>query len=176
MSSASSSGVSSPPSRLRSISSGTRITLGAAGAASRLENRLAGNPAAGGLATQPAVHRRANVRELPLVNAAGRVLARDVREQQGVLARVVGRWRRRIAAVIGSEDQQVARSHCLEQVGQAPVKVLQATVEVDRVVAVPPKHVRLDEVDEDQAGVELLEQRFRLLDPFDVGLRWTGFV
>ena len=43
----------------------------------------------------------------------------------------------------------------VEQVGQPPVEVLEAAVEVDRVVAVAPEHVRLDEVREDEALVEL---------------------
>ena len=112
----------------------------------------------------------------PFVDPAGGVAARDVREQQRVLARVVGRRRRRVAAVVGGEDQQVARPQRLEQVGQAAVEVLQAAVEVDRVVAVAPEHVGLDEVDEDEAVVELLQQPLRLLDALDVRLRRVRLV
>ncbi len=70
-----------------------------------------------------------------------------------VLARVVGRRRRRVAAVVGGDDQQVAGLQRVEQVGQPVVEVLQAAVEVDRVVAVAPELVGLDEVDEDEAAV-----------------------
>src|SRR3954451_8783314 len=154
MSSASSSRESSPPSRLRSINSGTPINLLTAGSGSRLENHLAGNPAPWSLATKPPGHGGADVRELALVNPPGGVLARDVREQERVLARVVGRGRRGIAAVVGSENQEVARSHRLEQVRKPPVEILQAAVEVDGVVSVAPEHVGLDEVDEDQTGLQ----------------------
>ena len=123
-----------------------------------LDDRLAGTPAARGLAAEPGVHRRADVCELPLVNPAGRVLALDVREQQRVLARVVGRRRRRVAAVVGRDDQQVAGPQRREQVGQPAVEVLKTAMEVDRVVAVAPEHVRLDEVREHEALVEFLEQ------------------
>ena len=99
-----------------------------------------------------------------------------VGEQQRVLARVVGRRRRRVAAVVGGDDQQVAGPKRLEQVGQPAVEVLQAAVEVDRVVPVAPEHVRLDEVDEDEPLVERLEQLLGLLDPLDVRLRRVALV
>ena len=69
-----------------------------------------------------------------------------------------------VAAVVGGEDQRVALQR-LEDVLEPPVEVLQAAVEVDRVVAVTPEHVRLDEVDEDEAVVELLEEVDGLVDP-----------
>ena len=100
----------------------------------------------------------------------------DVGEQQRVLARVVGRRRRRVAAVVGGEDQQVAVAQRVEQVGQPAVEVLQAAVEVDRVVAVAPEHVGLDEVHEDQALVELAQQLLGLLDAVDVRLRRVRLV
>ena len=49
-------------------------------------------------------------------------------------------------------------------------------MEVDRIVPVPPQRIRLDEVDEDEALVELLEELLGLLDAFDVGLRRMRFV
>src|SRR5919201_2970962 len=121
MSSTSSPAESSPPSRLRSINSGTRII---ARGGSRLEDRLAGNPPAGCLAAQPHVDGGGDVGELALVDTTGRILSGHVGEQQCVLARVVGRGRRRIAAVIRRQDQQVSWSHRLEEVGQTPVEVL----------------------------------------------------
>src|SRR6187401_1441398 len=89
---------------------------------------------------------------------------------------MVGRRRRRVAAVIGGEDQEIAVAQGVEQVGKAAVEVLKAAVEVDRVVAMAPEHVRLDEVREDQALVELLEKRLRLLYALDVRLRGMRLV
>ena len=107
----------------------------------------------------------------PLVHVPCGVPSRRVREQQRVLPRVVGRRRRRVAAVVGGDDQQVARPERLEDVLEPPVEVLQAAVEVDRVVAVAPEHVGLDEIHEDEAAVDLLQQLDGLVDPVDVRLR-----
>src|SRR5215467_11851590 len=150
MSPASSSAVSSPPSRFRSIRSGTRIN-GSAGSCSRLENRLAANAAARRLAAEPPVHRRADIGELSLVDPPRGVLAGDISKQERVLAGMVGRRRRRVATVVRREDQQVAGPHRVEEIGQPTVEILETTMEVERVVAMPPEHVRLDEVDEDQS-------------------------
>ena len=79
-----------------------------------------------------------------------------------MLARVVGGRRRRVAAVVGREDQQVAGPQRVEDLGEPPVEVLQAAMEVHRVVPVAPEHVGLDEVREDEAVVELLQQLHRL--------------
>ena len=78
--------------------------------------------------------------------------------------------------MVGGEDQQVARPQRLEQVGQPAVEVLQAAVEVLRVVAVAPEHVRLDEVGEDEPVVELAQQLLGLRDPVDVRLRRVRLV
>jgi hypothetical protein len=59
--------------------------------------------------------------------------------------------------VVGGEDQQVVRLERLEQIRQPPVEVLEAAVEVDRVVSMSPQRVRLDEIDEDEPGLDLLE-------------------
>ena len=87
--------------------------------ASRRQDRRARDPAAGRLAAEPGVHRRADVGELALVHRARRVPPGRVGEQQRVLARVVGRRRRRVAAVVGREDEQVARPQRLEDVARA---------------------------------------------------------
>src|SRR5581483_8681322 len=84
---------------------------------------------------------------------------------------MIGRRRRRIAAVVRGDDQQVSRPQRIEQVGQAAIEVLQAPVEVDGIVPMPPEHVGLDEVGEDKAVVDRAEQLLRLLDAFDVRLR-----
>ena len=124
------------------------------------------------LGPEPRRHRRADIAELAaLVDAAGRIPARGVREQHRVLAGVVARRRRRVAAVVGGDDQEIVRAQRLEDVGQPPVEVLQAAVEVDRVVAVPPQLVGLDEVGEDEAVVDVLEQLEGAVDPLDVRLR-----
>ena len=60
--------------------------------------------------------------------------------------------------MIGGEDQQVAGPQRLEEVREPPVEVLQAAMEVLRVVAVTPEHVRLDEVHEHEAVVELAQE------------------
>ena len=74
-----------------------------------------------------------------------------------MLARVVGRGRGRVTAVVRREDQEIAVAQDVEQIGQPAVEVLQAAVEVERVVAMAPEHVRLDEVHEDQSLVELAQ-------------------
>ena len=128
------------------------------------------------LAAEPRAHRRADVGELALVDPPRRIRPLRVREEERVLARVVGRRRRRVAAVIRGEDEQVARPQLREQVGQARVEVLQAAVEVHRVVAMAPEHVRLDEVREDESRVELAQELLRLLDPLGVRLRGMRLV
>ena len=81
---------------------------------------------------------------------------------------MVGRRRRRVAAVVGREDQQIALAQGVEQVRQAAVEVLQAPMEVLRVVAVPPQHVGLDEVREHEAVVEPAQQLLGALDPLHI--------
>ena len=79
----------------------------------------------GRLAAKPGVHRCADVGELALlVDATCRVPPCCVGEQERVLARVVGRLGRRVAAVVGGEDEEVAGVQRLENVGQAAVEVL----------------------------------------------------
>ena len=69
-----------------------------------------------------------------------------------------------VDGVVGSQpwsEVRIRRSPVaqrLEQVGQPAVEVLQAAVEVHGVVAVAPEHVRLDEVHEDEALVDLLQE------------------
>ena len=88
-----------------------------------------------------------------------------------MLPRVVRRRRRRVAAVIRRDDEQVAFPQRLEDVGESPVEVLEAAVEVHRVVAVTPEHVGLDEVHEHEPLVDVLEQLDRSVDAVDVRLR-----
>ena len=82
-----------------------------------------------------------------------------------------------VDGVVGSQPwserqhEEVARLERVEQVRQPPVEVLQAAVEVDRIVAMAPEHVRLDEVGEDEtAVVDLAEQPLDRRDPLDVRL------
>ena len=102
------------------------------------------------------------------MDPAGGVLALDVGEEQRVLARVVRRRRGGVAAVIRGDDQQVAGAKRRKEVGEPTVEVLEATVEVDRVVAVSPEHVGLDEVREHEPRVQLVEQLLGLVDALDV--------
>ena len=50
------------------------------------------------------------------------------------------------------------------------IEILQATVEVDRIVAMSPEHVRLDEIDEDETLVQTAEEPLCHLDAIDVRL------
>ena len=80
---------------------------------------------------EPGAHRRADVAELAvLVDPPCGVLPGGVRQEQRVLARVVGRRRRRVAAVVRREDQEVTVPQRVEDVGQPAVEVLEAAVEV----------------------------------------------
>ena len=69
-----------------------------------------------------------------------------------------------VDGVVGSQpwsEVRTSRSSVaqrVEQVGQPPVEVLEAAVEVLRVVPVAPEHVGLDEVHEDEALVDSPEQ------------------
>ena len=127
-------------------------------------------PRPGGLPPSHAFTVRADVGELALVHGTLRVAAGRVGEQERVLARVVGGRRRRVAAMVGRDDQQVAGPQRLEDLLEPPVEVLEAAMEVDRVVAVAPELVGLDEVHEHEPVVELLQQLDRLVDPVHVGL------
>src|SRR3972149_5035503 len=149
-------GASSSPSRLRSISSAARIK--ATSRSLRLGESVGARPAS---PTAPA----------PAGDAGSRLEGRPgggpprVGEEGRVLARVVGGRRGRVAAVIRRQDQEVVRAELREEVGEPPVEVLQAAVEVNRVVAVPPEHVRLDQVREHEAMLERREELLRLRDP-----------
>src|SRR5439155_26789675 len=55
-------------------------------------------------------------------------------------------------------------------------EVLQAAMEVLRIVSMSPEHVGLDEVREDQSVVELAQELLRLRDPVDVRLCRMRFV
>ena len=130
-------GACTAPSRLRSISS---TALTATGVPGRPSPAARAEPGRGG---------RADVGELAVVTPA-RPAARHVSDQQRVLARVVGRGGRRIAAVIRGQQQQVVRAERGAQIGDGGVDLLQAAVEALGIVAVPVGHVGLDEVDEDE--------------------------
>src|SRR5262249_17896986 len=65
-----------------------------------VHDRLPWDPTRRRLAAEPRVHGRADIGEFPLVETTGGVPPFDGRKQERVLPRVVGRRRRRIAAVI----------------------------------------------------------------------------
>ena len=73
--------------------------------------------------------------------------------------------------MVGGEDEQIAWAECVEEVRQPAVEVLQAAMEVVRVVAMPPERIGLDEIREDETVVDRSQQLFGLLDPFDVRTR-----
>jgi hypothetical protein len=70
--------------------------------------------------------------------------------------------------VIGRQDKEVALAQRREQIGKPSIEILEAAVEIQRVVAVAPEHVGLHEIREDEALVELAEQPLRPRDPLDV--------
>ena len=79
-----------------------------------------------------------------------------------VLARVVGARRGRVAAVVGREDEQVARGvEAVEPAADRGVDHPQRGVEARHVAAVAVDLVGLDEVGEHEAAVELVDQRPR---------------
>src|SRR5215211_7086930 len=120
--------------------SATRITSWRrAGESSRLDDRLARNPSPGRLPAEPAVDGRSDIGELTLVDPARGVLAGDIGEQKGVLAGMVRRQGRGIAPVIRGEDEEVTRPKGGEEVGQPPIEILQAAMEVHGIVAVTPE-------------------------------------
>ncbi len=84
----------------------------------------------------------------------------EAREQRRVLARVVGAGRRRIAAVVGGDDEQVARRvEPLEPAADLRVDLPQRGVEAGDVAAVAVDLVGLDEVREDEPALELVDER-----------------
>jgi hypothetical protein len=80
------------------------------------------------------------------------------REQRRVLARVVAVRRRRIDAVVGGEDEEVARAQELQPARDACVDRLKRAGESDGIVTMAVDLVGLHEVREDEARVELLEE------------------
>ncbi len=102
--------------------------------------------------------------------AAGR-LARDVRDQQRVLARMVGRCGGRVAAVVRGQHQQVVGAERGAQIRDRSVDLLQAAVEALRVVAVPVGLIRLDEIDEHEALAGLPRERDRAREAIGVRRR-----
>ncbi len=93
-------------------------------------------------------------------------------QQRRVLARVVRAGRRRVAAVVGGEDEQVAAGiQALEPARHRAVDGPQGAVEARRVVAVAVDLVRLDEVDEREPVLEPVHQGIRRGDRLGVGRR-----
>src|SRR4051794_5102029 len=76
-----------------------------------------------------------DVRKRTIVPAA--VVALEPREQRRVLARVVGAWRGRVAAVVGGDDEQVAQGvQARQPLPQLGVDRLQRAVIAGDVIAV----------------------------------------
>ena len=101
-----------------------------------------------------------------LVRAAGQ----SRREQRGPLPRVVGRRRRRIAAVVAGDEQDPAVERS-DQVGQPPVERLDRLRVTGGVVAMPVLRVEVHEVREDERRRRPLEVVERQLDPVVVRVR-----
>src|SRR3954454_7175718 len=84
------------------------------GPRSVLDDELTWNPAGRRLAAEPAVDRGTDIGELALVDASARVLPFDIGKQERVLARMVRGRRRRIAAVVRGEDEEILRPQRVE--------------------------------------------------------------
>ena len=122
------------------------------------------------LRAEPRRDGRAHVGELAVV-PPGRRATGDVRDEQRVLPRMIRRGRRRVAAVIRGEHQQVVRTERREEVGDRGVDLLQAAVEALGIVAVAIGLVGLDEVHEHEALGGLARERDGGREAFGVGVR-----
>src|SRR5438034_4529598 len=175
---------SSSPFRFRSMRSAARIVMkpslrSRTGRERTLDrrssmsyDRAAGEPSPRRLSAEPGIHGEADVGELALfMDPPSWIAAGRVCQEERVLAGVIGRGRRRVAPVVRRQHEQITGLEHLQDVRKPPVEVLQAAVEVDRVVPVPPEHVRLDEVDEHKAALDRLQKLDRLRDSLHVRLR-----
>src|SRR3954447_26085813 len=150
-------------------SSGIASSMPPAIAPSAADEALAGE-LAGRAAGEPLERARADVGERAVV-AAPVVRAEDG-EQRRVLAGVVAVRRGRVHAVVGGEDQQVTRTEAVvEPLGDRLVDLAERLGEPADVVAVAVDLVGLDEVREDQPGVELVQELRRRGEPLLVGRR-----
>jgi hypothetical protein len=86
------------------------------------------------------------------------------REQGRVLAGVVGARRRGIAAVIGGQDEHIVPPEQAQPAGERRVDLTQRVVEALDIVPVSIDLVGLDQVGEDEAARQRLEQVRRLRD------------
>ena len=73
--------------------------------------------------------------------------------------------------MIGGEDEEVVGPKRVEEVGKPAVEVLQAAMEVHRVVPVAPERVGLDQVHEDQPPIDSAQELLGLLNALDIRLR-----
>ena len=99
-----------------------------------------------------------------------------MRDQQPVLARVIRGRRRRIAAVVRGQHQQVVRAEGGAQGRDRGVDLLQAAVEAHGVVAMAVGHVGLDEIDEREPVGAVARQRDRARQAVGVRARRVRLV
>src|SRR3954452_13106881 len=108
-------------------------------------------------AGEPAQDGGADVAERPVVAAV--LVAGEAGEQRRVLAGVVGAGGGRVAAVVGREDQEIPlRVETLQPPADLGVDALQGAVEARDVPTVAVHLVRLHEVREHEALVELVDE------------------
>src|SRR3954454_14787672 len=125
---------------------------------------------AGRAAGEPLERAPAGVGERAVVASA--VVRAEDGEQRRILAGVVAVRRGGVDAVVGGEDQEVAGPEAVvEPLGDRLVDLAERLGEPADVVAVAVDLVGLDEVREDQPGVELVQELRRRGEPLLVGRR-----
>ncbi len=95
-------------------------------------------------------------------------------EYRDVLAGVIGARRRRIVAVIGSNDEQVAVAQRRQQATETDIEALEIGGVAGRIVAMAVLRVEVDEVGEDQARPRRCDGLLDLVNPLLVTLRVDG--
>ena len=105
------------------------------------------------------------------MNAAGRVSALDVGQQKPVLARVVRRGRRRVAAVVGRQNQQVAGRSASSRSYRRRSKSWRQRWKLTGSLRWPQSESVSTRLVKIEAVVDLSQQPLGLLDPLDVRLR-----
>lgn len=84
---------------------------------------------------------------------------------------MVGGRRRRIATVIGGQNQNIVAVQSAFDSGQMPVQIFERLCVSFRVVAVTVQHVRVNEIDENKSSLGFSHEAERFFDPLSVVAR-----
>src|SRR5207247_3576332 len=95
--------------------------------------------------------------------------ARAPDEYRDDLARMIRRLSRRIVAVIGREYHQIIRAQAREQARDPRIQLLETLMEPRHIIAVPPRLIEFDHVDEHEPRLERIERP--LDEPVGVAIR-----